>query len=336
MRKTRDAEGDGFGHDSFLDVVTNIVGIMIILVMVSGMRVKEHSTQAALLAAPESFRELRKQLEAARAEAWSIHTHALDLQNKLQTTGRVIEAARGEKTQLAAQLVLVDREIEMRSGQLDETERKELELRAQILELEGNIQELESRRRGIEASARQVLEVKSLPTPLASAVSGKEAHYRLAHGRIVHIPLDQLIEEFKDDAQQRLGQIGMNEALSETIGPIDGISLRYTLVKESLAPAAGMAGTVVRLKSWRILPAVDEMGETAAEALGPNSRFRRSLDGYHPGTITITIWTYPDSFREFRALKEELYRLGYETAARPLPAGFPIMGSPEGSRSTAQ
>ena len=51
---------------------------------------------------------------------------------------------------------------------------------------------------------------------------------------------------------------------------------------------------------------------------------------------TITLWTYPGSFDDFRKLKKELYRLGFPVAARPLPDGVPISASSQGSKSTAE
>ena len=41
MRRSRVEEDRSAGQDSFLDVVTNIVGILIILVMVIGARVRQ-------------------------------------------------------------------------------------------------------------------------------------------------------------------------------------------------------------------------------------------------------------------------------------------------------
>jgi hypothetical protein len=67
-----------------------------------------------------------------------------------------------------------------------------------------------------------------------------------------------------------------------------------------------------------------------------NSEFRRVLAGADPKTTTVTLWTYADSFSEFGKLKKMLYELGYATAARPLPPGQPIGGSPDGSKSAAQ
>jgi hypothetical protein len=55
-----------------------------------------------------------------------------------------------------------------------------------------------------------------------------------------------------------------------------------------------------------------------------------------PNRYTITIWTYPDSFDEFRKLKKILYQQGYAVAGRPLPEGMPIGASPSGSKSSAQ
>jgi hypothetical protein len=78
------------------------------------------------------------------------------------------------------------------------------------------------------------------------------------------------------------------------------------------------------------------LGDPLETALAPGSRFRDKLAMMSPRQYTITVWTYPDSFAEFRRLKKELYGLGYAVAGRPLPEGMPIGASPHGSRSSAQ
>jgi hypothetical protein len=52
--------------------------------------------------------------------------------------------------------------------------------------------------------------------------------------------------------------------------------------------------------------------------------------------VTVTFWTYPDSFAAYRKLRELLYERGYTVAGRPLPMGQPISGSPYGSKTAAQ
>jgi hypothetical protein len=78
------------------------------------------------------------------------------------------------------------------------------------------------------------------------------------------------------------------------------------------------------------------MGETIDEAMDPQSNLRAVLARHKSRDTTITLWTYPDSFGEFRRLKKELYLLGFPIAGRPLPADAPIGGSPRGSKSAAQ
>jgi hypothetical protein len=68
----------------------------------------------------------------------------------------------------------------------------------------------------------------------------------------------------------------------------------------------------------------------------PLKPFHRQLRELNSQDTTITVWTYPDSYPEFRQLKEHLYQRGFLSAARPLPHGHPIGGSPHGSKSAAQ
>jgi hypothetical protein len=92
----------------------------------------------------------------------------------------------------------------------------------------------------------------------------------------------------------------------------------------------------IQLKRWTLIPLSSDLGERIDAALRRGSRFQSVLSGYPPDATTVTIWVYPDSFSEFREIKKHLFQLGFATAGRPLPAGFPISGSPEGSKSAAE
>ena len=92
----------------------------------------------------------------------------------------------------------------------------------------------------------------------------------------------------------------------------------------------------MQLKRWTLIPVADDQGETIDEALAEGSQFREALSDRRARGAAVTLWTYPDSFDAFRRIKKELYRLGFAVAARPLPEGTPISGSPEGTKSTAE
>jgi hypothetical protein len=99
--------------------------------------------------------------------------------------------------------------------------------------------------------------------------------------------------------------------------------------------SVGMA-TRIELVGLLVEPLQEPHGQPLRKLLDGQSLVDIELAGRDPATTTITVWVYPDSFAEFRQLKEYLYGRGFATAARPLPAGHPISGGPQGSRSNAQ
>ena len=182
--------------------------------------------------------------------------------------------------------------------------------------------------------------VESYPTPLSRSVDGPEAHLLVANGRVLFIPLAPLLEEFRTEAKRNVQKLLEQPEFTDTVGPIGGFRLRYTLeryeVPLAIAQETGRGGSYARLRKWILIPVADNLGEPVRLALEKDSDFRRELAKILPGRTTLTIWVYPDGFAAFRQIRKELYRLGYSIAARPLPPGTPIGGSPDGSKSAAQ
>ena len=118
----------------------------------------------------------------------------------------------------------------------------------------------------------------------------------------------------------------------ESVGPVQGYALDY-VIEAKVDQARGQV--LIRSREWVVRPALQYLGETAPEALAPNSKFRRVLADATPET-TVTLWCYPDSFEAFRAVREELHKRGMPVAGRPMPEGAPIGGSTEGSKSVVQ
>ena len=104
------------------------------------------------------------------------------------------------------------------------------------------------------------------------------------------------------------------EARIETVGPIQDFALDY-VIEVQINRSAGQV--FVRSREWVVKPARYDIGETLDEALSRQSRFRTILAGVTPAT-TVTLWCYPDSFEEYRAVREELHRIGVSAACRPL------------------
>ena len=90
------------------------------------------------------------------------------------------------------------------------------------------------------------------------------------------------------------------------------------------------------LTEWVVEPVTRLRGETLNAALTAGSEFRRQIEALDPERSVVTLWVYPDSFEMYRKLQEFAHRENFTVAARPLPMGIPIAGSPQGSRSAGQ
>lgn len=334
MRRQNDEE-EAVGQDSFLDVVANIVGILILLVMVVGAR--------AALAPASTKEEMAKPTGPSAAELKAAFNQAAksraDVEEIIaQTANMHLESVRRESERMRLQTLVsaVSAEIQQRREKLSAYEQQDFDLRRQLAEAHIKFEDLSRRELGMIDVAPEVEQIKSLPTPLAETVSGEEVHLRLAKGHVAIIPLDQLLEAFQADAKQNLWRLDNQSEASNTIGPIADFRLRYFLRKTQLTVPGRGTATLVQLSRWQLMPTSPQIGEPVEQALMEDSQLSTRLARYAPERTTITVWVYPDSFQQFRTMKEALFERGYATAARPLPEGIPIGGSPHGTKSAAQ
>ncbi len=239
---------------------------------------------------------------------------------------------------MATMASAVEHELQQYRQQLGASKQADFDVARSLSESRGELQRLQQQREQVEnASARPVV-IESYPTPLSRAVDGPEAHMLITNGRVTFIPLEPLLNEFQSQARRQVDRLRDEPELTDTVGPVGGFRLQYTLVRHDVMPESPRqrGGRYVRLERWTLIPESNDLGEPVRLALQQGSDFRQSLAKILPGRTTITIWVYPDGFAAFREVRKELYRLGYTVAGRPLPPGKQISGSPEGSKSAAQ
>lgn len=333
-RRVRPAD-EAPGQDSFLDIVANLVGILIILVMIVGARAKDAMVQADM----ETDVIQPVDVESARSASLAVQQDLESLVGRLQRQQLEITYRRLERDQTLAVVTAAEQELERQRSQLTDQQRQAHDLQVQLTAAERELFELQRRRQAVPDAVAEVKVIEHRPTPLAKTVFGQEVHFQLKGGRITLVPIDELVERFKTEAKEKAWKLRDAPQITETVGPIRGFRLRYTL-KRVAHQFETRAGTVsqqrVELDHFVLVPVRDDLGETLDVALQPGSELRSVLAAYNPNQATVTVWIYPDSFDVFRPLKDELFKLGFLTASRPLPAGEPISGSPHGSRSAVQ
>ncbi len=389
MRHSRQQAEAGFGSDSFLDIVANIVGILIILIVMAGVRVgnapvrlptessgpvldpphrrPKESLDAAVETAgdsqlpatathpaagdrttadgdahskmpPEDLPPAEPPVELVRAVR-ELETEAVALEQQtrklLQGTSGLrqrVQTAEDELHSLRRTVTALKADIERRKADLRRGDDRLAQLRAAVV----------AKRERVEAERMRHAEAKRIEhrlTPLSREVHGPEVHFRIKEGRVAYVPVDELVLRLRRRVQRDkdwLVRVGSHEG---TVGPVGGFSLRYRVERlgvsalDELRYGAGFVRFGVT--RWRVVPEPELETETIEEALRAGSRFIQRLKMADPGT-TITLWVYPDSFSEFRELQSALHAAGFTVAARPLPFGVEISGSPQGTRSAAQ
>jgi len=331
MARPKPEELSSAGQDSFLDVVTNIVGILIILVMVVGGRIGQMGLETAARGSARGA-EMEAEIGRLEFELATAEGEIAGLAMQEQSIALATAAATESQVRLATAAAAVRVEVEQRKRGVDEARVRAAESSARKAELEKAIEKCTLELDGLAHLPATTKEILAFPTPIGRTVTGDEIHFRLDRGRIAYIPLTELFEHAKAQTQRRGSSIANLANRIETVGPVQGFSLDY-VIEAKVDQARGQV--LIRSREWVVRPMAEELGETADEALAPGSRFARVLANCTPET-TVTLWCYPDSFETFRRMREELHRLGLPAAGRPLPDGAPIGGSADGSKSVVQ
>ncbi|MDR1963721.1 MAG: hypothetical protein LBQ50_08075 [Planctomycetaceae bacterium] len=337
------------GQDSFLDLVSNIVGILLILLMVAGIRAQnslpepeEPTVQYAdqpILAEIQTKYETFQEKEIAalklREDVETIHEQTAILDEHIQSQAR-------QYAEMFDMMTSVRAAIETVAEEKDQETKEKIETQRQLQEIETKLGQIGKTKQWLQSNRPKSTVIENIPTPISKAVGDKdrEAHFRLLGGKIVYVPFLELFEKMRLEIAQNQHQYFKQKWSEGKIGPLDQFYLEYLLASYDI-PMQDVYGSGVgkslQLEYAEMVPVQEPLGEPFKNAItSPDSELKRRLKMYRQDIYTITVWVYPDSFEEFVEFKKFLYSQGYRVAARPLELGTPISGSPRGSKSAAQ
>jgi hypothetical protein len=174
--------------------------------------------------------------------------------------------------------------------------------------------------------------------PVAKPADGEEYHFEIRHNRVTFIDLERLIKLVKADAQLRVRLSDNQRIIESRVGPVGSFSMGYVMRRASpgIEELLERHGVQFDLRGWELIPEFEGRGEPYETAIQPFSEYSRALNRLNPERATITMWVYADGFPLYRKLRDDLHARGYLVAARPLPEGMTIKGSPSGSLSAGQ
>ena len=338
------------GQDSFLDVVSNLVGVLIILIMVAGARVRNASAELSGLseARAESESTLSAEEEREREEYVAAVTELENLEEKLntnraeaQTTSeqllaleRQTENVDAEHRRLVSLMSELDALFQSESLKKSAEEKESFDLKSSLVDKEQKLDRLRKEKEALVAARPKATVLENIPTPLSKRVAdGREGFFCLKKGRLSHVPIVEFQERVMLNFKNYRGELTPRE-FEEKIGPVENYVFKYYVELGTHRNGDGLSYHF-DLKYGECIPTSDTIGEPVDDALAnPDSVFRNRLLKYVRDDTTITVFVYPDSFGYLNDVKKYLFTLGYMTAFRPLPEGAPISLSPNGTASS--
>lgn len=351
MNRRKPREEMEFGSDSFLDVVANVVGILIILMVLAGIRAKtapvnlaeEASEVTPVESPPPVVTTAEPADEEARAarqrELATLQTQSESLQQELGLLRQATQASESKLSELQSQDAVQKNRIAALSSNLEgeAAALRDNQKEADILEAAVHAVRVRLKKRQAEVATAEkqpnrVEQLQHRITPVSRVISENETelHFRCLGGAVTVVPIEELVERMKGQMERQRDVILRLKKYSGSVGPVRGWNLNYVVETQQ-----NLGLVRASVSQFELLPETDLSGERSDVALRPDSAFRNELRKADPGS-TVTFWVYPDSFVLFRKLQALAHREGFTVAARPLPEGTPIMGSPNGSRSAAQ
>jgi hypothetical protein len=349
IRRRRHGREIPFSFDSFLDVVANVVGIIIRLILVvwvgartyTGMQPNPMDQPMAEITSPEPADPLASELEQRRREL------AL-AQNRLSDQMRLLDDARvkgAEPSEEWAALETRRRKLEQEQADLDRQTAERGRI-VQAASLSG--EELRQRSRKLMDEIKAMEKLPSVKktfhykTPISQPVQAEELLFECQNGRVAFVDVGSMLREVRASIHDRGEELRSRWQVEGVVGPIGAFRLHYVLERERDMLGIGNspdhnANFRYGLTGWVVEPATAARGEPVDAALAANSEFRRIVDAIDPQQTVVTFFVYPESFAAFRQLRDYLYEHDVVVAGRPLPAGAPITASSKnGTRSRGQ
>ena len=350
-------QADDTGQDSFLDVVANVVGVLIILVMVVGVQasrsvVTTSKSQSAKSHTPrpsttesqnenENLATLRTRLNKERKAVRSVERSLEKLVMQVVNLSGEAEAQNKRRIELAMHRSVIEEDLEQRRARLDEQSQRDFDVQRDLVEKELELEELNREQMALLASAPVTEEIECIPTPLAKTVEDKAIHLRVSNGLVSIVPLEEMLEEvqyYVEDVRRRLRE---SNKVVQTIGPINGYRLRLTVIKRYaqqgvVGPRLGEPRRVKIGQFAEFIPTSEEIGQNVEQSLMPGGALYDLLRKHRRDKPAVVVWLYTDSFQEYRPLKRALWEQGFSVATRPMRPGAYIGASPEGTKAAAQ
>jgi hypothetical protein len=332
------------GQDSFLDIVANLVGVLIILIVVIGAQAKTAwdsvKPDPDLATAPQ---EILQKLSLAADQVRKLEIDNAELENQISLESSVVAGLSEARHRMLVQIEMAERQLaeqqRERRQQLDVQQQEELARLEEQKTLASQLANIEAEFHAFSVNLPKSEVIDHFPNPIAKTVFSDEIHFRLRRGKIVYVPMDALVNKMRAEWKVKAEKLRRSNRTEETVGPVENFLLQYELQSETVSSPtqSGRVGQqIVRFNRFSLFPISEDIGTEVEQALAGETAFTSRLKRFKPAKTTVSIWVYPDSYSEYNQVKDWLYENGFQVACWPMDFNKRISGGPNGFRTSAQ
>ncbi len=328
------------GGDSFLDIVANIVGILVLLVVVVGVRAGRQIIMPPPVAVEDTTAmeaETEQILRKLRVEQQEISKMAQQAELSSKESLLRDEA----RLDLALYIEKLRQEIADERSQLTESDRRSYEIGNQLAQARLQLESL-TREQIVLTSNTDSEEAEPIyfdPTPIIRERVTEEVMLRLKEDQLVYLPMEELRDELSRDIASIRNSIsseaGAEVLLERRVGPVEGFTLRTLFgTKRSTTPQGVVQQTQL------VVARLEEQGNLRAEGIDaladPLSHIASKLAEIDPKKTVVTLVVYPDSFDKLPEFEQAIRERGYRVAKALQREERPIEFSPSGRTTKLQ
>ena len=276
-----------FGSDSFLDVVANIVGILIILIVVAGIKagaapvnvervadyLKKHVAPAAgkaiESAAPAPSKAVTRERPVVQAplvipaspellrEAEKIKTQLAALESDDQTAAAKVQTAASDDKEIERRIAKVKRAIDEEMSELTQEQKKLVDAESRLEHEKTGLLQVEVDVQKAQAQKPAVKTLRHKLTPVSRMIQGKELHYQLLNNRVAYLPIQELMEQMRQSLTDQRSRLYREGFLQGQVGPILGFRMDFIARVRRLSTIDELrqgSSVTVELSKWQFAP----------------------------------------------------------------------------------
>jgi len=328
------------GGDSFLDIVANIVGILVLLVVVVGVRAgRDVFVPPPADAEPgESLAEIESRLDETLRQTQIDKREAFELRDKLHAAQA--EADRREQEREAATLYLTKlrSELDEASASLEADDRRGLETANAIAQAQLKLDRL-AREQVALASVEPEPELETVtvaPTPIVDGRADQTISFRLKDGRLVYVPVNELENQLQSEIRApSISDPSKAAVTRQKLGPVEGFEAEAEIAW-AVRVAGNRIGLMPKLGKLVLREVTELRGEDPPTAFRPGGYVASRLDLLQPEDYVVRLIVYADSFETAPEVSDRFRERGFRVAQSLKNDGSPIGFSSDGYKAVTQ